>query len=406
MAARAGCGGAAARLDTSVDNCSLPPEVHKVYSRSAWDRLGGGASRFRTHQRVFLGTLSTLEQKGPEGMVPYFVTLTVDRRRFLADHPEEVEASRSAFRVLGSKLRNVMRRVRCVEWIKALEWQSATGCGWAHWHLVAWFSRDTPISEVRRSIQGRWSGVGGGFVRVDRARRKDGRWESLAGYISKYVTKASDVVPPVLDHSSFVMAPRAYSMSKAMGKRVREMVPARPKFYRLKRARRSRVLLPFAQRLDASGASVRVWEYKVDTETGVVRPKPSKALPISSKGLELAEREGVIVGWSPAIMGKRDGFKPIVRDVASLVRFAEANAGRLIEWQSEEIAVNRLQRLHAWHEHQRSRVRVAAVPAEATTESGRACALGGVGAKGPPGSEQPPPREAVEADAQRRADAK
>lgn len=351
------CARAARSLDITADKCALPPYVERVYCRSGWDRRGGGRSRHEAHRKVFLGSVTALERGAPAGLRPFFVTLTIDRAPFMAAHPEEVDAARDAFHQLGDKVRFFCRRCGVKWWIKALEWQSFSGAGWAHWHLVMFFPAQMSTADVRRLIWARWAGVGGGRVDVQPAYRKNGRWDNLAGYLAKYVMKGMEVVPPVLDHPDFVMAPRAYSMSKAMSSFVRERGPGKARRFKTYRDR-DRVLRPIYQRLAESGTRMVVVQEVIDPETGECRPdRRGRPIRMPARAITLAQECGLLGKPVQTFLGRTaDGLRHSINGGAdALERFWEVHGEAIDAWWAEEVRCNAEAMRWHWEEHQRKR---------------------------------------------------
>jgi hypothetical protein len=344
-------------LDITTDKCALPPYLERAYCRSGWDRRGGGRARHLAHQRFFLAALSSLQEASPAGLVPYFVTLTVDRRPYLNAYPTEVEAARHAFWELGDKVRFFCRRCRVDWWIKALEWQSRTGSGWAHWHLVMFFPDHLSADQVRELVRARWSGVGGGYVTVHKAYRKNGRWENLAGYVAKYVLKGMEAVPPVLDHPDFIMAPRTYSMSKRVSAFVRSLSPPRRRRFRSE-PRQRRELAPIYERLAQSGCRSVVVQEEVSTVTGECRPRRlTKPMPFPDSIVTLALERGVLGSPVFTMVGRmKDGLRYAVPGgAAALQAFVDAEGEEIELAFCEEVWTARNKMRHDWDEMQRVR---------------------------------------------------
>ncbi len=351
------CARAARVLDITTDKCALTPYLERSYCRSGWDRRGGGRARHRAHQRLFLAAVSSLQEAAPAGLVPYFVTLKVDRRPYLNAYPSEVDAARHAFWELGDKVRFFCRRCRVDWWIKALEWQSRTGSGWAHWHLVMFFPDHLSTREVRELVRARWNGVGGGFVTVQKAYRKQGRWENLAGYIAKYVLKGMEAVPPVLDHPDFVMAPRTYSMSKRVSAFVRTVAPPPRRRFTAK-PRQSRQLEPIYQRLAKSGCCSVVVCEEISTVTGECRPRRlTKPIPFPDSFVTLAVQRGVLGKPVFPLVGRmKDGLRyEVPGGAAALQAFVDAQAEQVDAAYRHEVQLARDKMRYDWDEMQRIR---------------------------------------------------
>lgn len=344
-----GCARAARLLDQSIVTAPLPPkELVPVFSRSVMDPIGGRQPRAVARERLFTGILTTLDRNPIPGMVPYFVTLTIDRSIWMVDAPSEVDAARECFNVLRRKLWKLAKRCKCVQWVRVLEWQTATGSGWPHWHLVMWFPRELGPRQVRERIRARWSAMGGGFVKVVRARRKEGSWEPLAKYAVKYFTKGCEVFPPSLDHESVKQSPRLYGLSKS----VSDLIPKRPVPTRhLSKPRKRRVLRPLAVRLDESGTRYAVRQPVIDGATGEVRYQYGKQrMSLGRRGVRLAMDHGLLKPSTEAT--KAFGIVSEVADPEALAEFVESIADQLEEWTRDEVTGNAESRRLAWERHQ------------------------------------------------------
>ena len=124
-----GRGAAAIRLESPCN---------KVTSRAArvYDRVGVVPKRCRCRVCPACGkrrgwlVRQKLQSKLGIWRVPRLLTLTVDRKRFNSP----VDAHRE---ITGGKyVARLMRRLGIKRWVWVLEFQSASGAGWPHWHLL------------------------------------------------------------------------------------------------------------------------------------------------------------------------------------------------------------------------------------------------------------------------------
>jgi len=342
------CARAARLLDQEINFAPLPRELVPVFSRSVMDPIGGRQPRAMARERLYSGILATLDRNPIPGMVPYFVTLTIDRSRWMVDALPEPDAARNCFNVLRRKLWRLAKRCKCAQWVRVLEWQTATGSGWPHWHLVMWFPREVGPREVRERVRARWSAMGGGFVKVVRAKRKDGSWEPLAKYATKYFTKGCAHFPPSLDHESVLQSPRLFGLSRS----VSALIPKRPQPKRhLSKPRKPRQMLPLARRLDESGIRYVVRQPFVERSSGEVRYQYEKQrYSLGKRGVKLAQELGVLKPSGRAT--KSIGVLSEVADLDALAEFVESIAEQLEQWSREEVEFNAGTRRLAWERHQ------------------------------------------------------
>jgi len=348
------CARAARLLDQSIDNAALSLELVPVFSRSVMDPRGGRQPRAVARERLFTGILATLDRNPIPGMVPYFVTLTIDRSIWMVDAASEVHAARECLEVMRRKLWRLARRCGCPQWVRVLEWQTASGSGWPHWHLVMWFPREVGPAQVRERIRARWSAIGGGFVKVVRAKRKEGSWQPLAKYAVKYFTKGCDHFPPTLDDPSIKRCPRLYGLSRAVAdllpKRLRSMRRYRQPGESV-RLPKSRVLRPLARRLDESGIVYQVRERGIDRSTGEVRYRYLKdRFRLGTLGAQRAHGVGLLKSSTSAT--RATGVVAEVLDLGALAAFVDAMADDLEAAIVVEVNANAESRRLAWERHQ------------------------------------------------------
>lgn len=367
-------------LDTYVDNRTQPKweplpdaplEVHPDYCRSALDRNGGGRSRYRVCRRTFDAILRGIESQAVHGMVPYCLHLTIDRDQWTNGKGfHELDGARHAHQYLTDHIRHVMRRCGVTHWLRVLEFQSKSGCGWSHWHCVAFFPASMSANDVQVMVHRRWLGVQGGRIaRIHPAQKRGGKWDLLAGYFAKYVSKGSDAVPPWLDHPD-ILALRTYSMSRALGEMVRDR-PRRPVSLRSVH-RRPRTLLPLFLRLARSGSAVTLRRQCMNTQTGEVRALcVSKPLLLPPESRMRAHDDGVFVDSRYPQLPRRDrhGLVSAIRNESQfavwLSWFADVIADDASRYERSQREILR----ERWYEHQRKAARVGCSPPSRASEA-------------------------------------
>lgn len=268
------------------------------------------------------------------------VTLTVDRSLFLdPDH---------AHRETRPKVTDLMRLIAgdAPVWMAVMEYQSKTGDGWPHYHVVVELPKRVTLTAVRRACwrlwRDRWQ-FGGVDVQPVKSRR------ATALYLSKYVTKAVRALPPWVlereraprmlgcswesmrrlralgvvrrrrrvrrkvsrlerlaiiaeelrdrirrEESSPSPRPRALSSLQDQLVRIHEAIEGRRDFNRQASKHRHRVI----DRLATSGTSVRLCAAFIDPSTGeVVRRWRRERVPVSIS--DVAELAGATIGYAP-----------------------------------------------------------------------------------------------------------
>jgi hypothetical protein len=269
-----------------------------------------------------------------------------------------------------------MRRCGVTHWLRVLEFQSKTGCGWSHWHCVAFFPESMSPDEVRLLVHRRWLGVQGGRIaRIHPAQKRHGKWELLAGYFAKYVSKGADAVPPWLDHPD-IYALKTYTMSRSLGELVRDR-PRRPAPDPARR-RAARTLQPLFLRLARSGSMVTVRRQCVNTETGEVRPFAiSKPFLLPPESRTRAHHDGVLSECRYPHLPRSDryGVLSTVVNVGRLEVWLSWFADVIDEDASRYESREREAMLHWWYEHQRKAARVGCSPPSRVSEAAASTAL-------------------------------
>ena len=133
---------------------------------------------------------------------PTMITLTVDRSGW----PDGAE---SVWEHVSSKslVARLMRRLGIDRWLWVVEWQSASGEGWPHWHVLVDWPGFVDYREVRRLWWGLWNI---GNIDVKPVGARGGIW-----YLSAYMTKGCSKHPQwILERRQTV---RKCGGSKAMG---------------------------------------------------------------------------------------------------------------------------------------------------------------------------------------------
>jgi hypothetical protein len=278
-------------------------EVLPNWSRSVYDPIGGASRRADYRQALCAFAAAIPFRRG------VMITLTVDRRQFTC--PEE------AHRIMSPKVPDLMRLTLGVgaHWMRVLEFQSKTGDGWPHYHIVAWMPSGATLRSVRQDCWRLWRskwGVGGCDVVPVRSGK------ACALYLSKYFTKAVRAVPPwQLERlrssrlfgaswaaSQFRPSRRVYRAPRPRHVSLED--PSKP-FTPPNRRRRKASPRTLVDRLAWSGVTVRLRRLTIDRSTGelVSRWLPRRvvasfsALTASPEALPVAGRRV----WLPC----RDG---------------------------------------------------------------------------------------------------
>lgn len=361
----------AQRADSIETTRCLPSmvELPQVRCRSGCDAEGGGRARMLACERMFAAAAALLERAG-NGWSPYFLTLTVNRKPWVERYGgNEREAAYQAFRALSRKVPHVMRRLRMPEWVQKREWQSATGCGWVHFHLLVLVPDSLKRDHVERLVKARWSAMlGAGWIKAQKGYRKGGTWDCIPKYLAPYMAKGGKEFPPVLDDPRVLQAPKLMSASKAVRARVRSRVQVLPRLPRAKRQGQKRNLRPLAERLAWSPLTVRErrWAERVvpqgepkaryKAQHGRVRLMPSRAVEeLHSAGLLTARLSfsAVVYGHAPRMVLATD--RPV-----AVARWLEDHAEEVAQWAAEEARERRAHLCDAWHLEQIQRAELKA----------------------------------------------
>jgi hypothetical protein len=257
-AAPAPAGAQAAQRPDSTNTLLITRNLVEVVgerSRSVLDPVGGARQRAAYRSALCAFAASIPDKRA------VMVTLTVDRTKF--DGPEQAHA------VMMLKLARLMRKILGDggAWMRVLEFQSKTGDGWPHVHLVAAMPQGVTLRTVRHACwhwwRDRWS-IGGCDVQPVRSGK------ACALYLGKYFTKAVQAIPPwQLERER---ASRIYGASRATQAfrpcrrryRCRSSEPTR-------RPRRTPLPSTVLHRLAQSGTTSRLRRLLIDPATGEIR---------------------------------------------------------------------------------------------------------------------------------------
>ncbi len=209
---------------------------------------------------------------------PKLFTLTVDRRRF--------SDPRAAFYHItkGQFVRRLMRDLGITRWVWVLEFQTLTGDGWPHWHLMIDVG-DLPRRRVdlRRAWalwRDRWV-LGGLDLSSKDMKAHSAEYAIL--YITKYLTKMPKAgFPAWVVHTSgvrFVQAsgglgPLVFKRNEGGDASKPDQSPAEPKKERGERK-------TFLEAMSRCRLTSRVWVQEIDVGTGEVRMRFGGSLPCS-----------------------------------------------------------------------------------------------------------------------------
>ena len=184
-----------------ASSLSLTNPAEEVELRVAAHRCGSwwcsrcARSRAMRFRHALLPRISEWRQ-------PTMITLTVDRSGW----PDGAE---SVWEHVSSKslVARLMRRLGIDRWLWVVEWQSASGEGWPHWHVLVDWPGFVDYREVRRLWWGLWNI---GNIDVKPVGARGGIW-----YLSAYMTKGCSKHPQwILERRQTV---RKCGGSKAMG---------------------------------------------------------------------------------------------------------------------------------------------------------------------------------------------
>jgi len=178
---------------------TLEREIRGEYSRSVLDRLGGRRARVEARERL-------VEVMSGDGRW-CLLTVTVDRERFAS--------AAEAYGVCAPRLADLMRALvgDGALWSRVLEFQSASGEGFPHWHLVFKLPHGVTVVSVRRRLwevwRDSWHLARGGLDLVEVRSRL-----AAARYLGKYFFKGCTVPLWVLERER---SPRMFGCSRAAG---------------------------------------------------------------------------------------------------------------------------------------------------------------------------------------------
>lgn len=207
---------------------------------------------------------------------PGLFTCTIDRRRF--------EGPRQAYEKVsdGRFIWRLMRELGVKRWAWALEFQQRTGEGWPHWHLLIDLA-DLPghrldLVKAWRLWRDKW-GLGGLDLSMKDVHLASA--EHAVMYLTKYLTKFPEGgFPPWVMESHgirFIQGCRKLGPLVSGAKPKRKVARERGEY----RARR-----PLLDRMGECQLRSRVYEVKVDQESGAVMYKYKATLPASPELVE------------------------------------------------------------------------------------------------------------------------
>jgi hypothetical protein len=216
---------------------------------------------------------------------PKLFTLTVDRERFGQD-------PRAAFLHItrGKFVARLMRHLGITRWLWVLEFQTRTGDGWPHWHLMIDVGdlrrRRVDLARAWALWRKKWN-LGGLDLAKKETRIKTP--EHAVFYITKYLTKMpSGGFPLWLLETSGV---RFTQGSKAVGRLVFKSKRCQPRQDgKGERADRK----SFIERGSRCRLSSIIWQQQVDHGTGEDRLAFLGKLPVPPAQLVALSEEGLI----------------------------------------------------------------------------------------------------------------
>ncbi|HEV2293806.1 MAG TPA: hypothetical protein VGR35_08110 [Tepidisphaeraceae bacterium] len=120
---------------------------------------------------------------------PHLLTLTIDRSRFASPEAAHDRITEGGF------IRRLMRLLGIKKWFWVLEFQTQSGEGWPHWHFLVDLSDVGGFLDLKRAWKlwrDRWK-LGGLDLqcRITAENR-----EHAVFYVTKYLTKTPEAVPP------------------------------------------------------------------------------------------------------------------------------------------------------------------------------------------------------------------
>ena len=237
-------------------------------------RRDGWVARQRLYALVEAGRFSA----------PGLLTLTVDRSRFAS--PEEAHKYVNAEKCVA----RLMRLFGVKWWVWVLEFQTKTGDGWPHWHVLidksALPGRFFSLKRAWKFWREKW-GVGGLQLAGD---RKGMTAKHAVNYITKYMLKQPEGGYPVWVLESSHM--RFIGSSKAVGVLTTHPKDASPPPDDDPDPRGP--ASPLIDRMAACGESSVLFAERADPDTGEVRYQHVGRVPMSPADLAAHSAAGVL----------------------------------------------------------------------------------------------------------------
>lgn len=210
-------------------------------------------------------TREVLLERASEWEGPLLLTLTVDRKGTTTGRGFEGPAAAHEYVSAGGYVRRLMRLLGLRRWVWVLQFQSGTGAGWPHWHVLVdvGASGRLPVVDLKRAWRlwrDRW-GIGG----LDVEKSDFEGAEHAVRYITRYlVRQPEEGYPPwVLQSAKRV---RLIGASKAVGRLTRGGTIGGGEIVGRPRVSGGALV----DRLAACGATCVVLEERVDRGTGEV----------------------------------------------------------------------------------------------------------------------------------------
>lgn len=261
-------------------------EVRPARRCAAWDGLGPSwwqverMEQLQTYFRQEVGEFSS--RRG------VLVTLTIDRKQGWLHGPE------SAYAVGNERVRKALSSLG-VEWMAAFEVQTKTGDGWPHWHAFVLLPADDvrAADELKADLAAAWDL---GFVDV----QVSASVEASATYVTKYLSKTWDALPPWMLGSRRVFRKLRISSGLYDGMERRGIRPRQRGERREKSDKPRHRLRRLSVRIALSGMTSNV--YQVNPETGELRWAWSTRLPLGVKSIMVPER--VVRTWAGQFRGR------------------------------------------------------------------------------------------------------
>lgn len=212
---------------------------------------------------------------------PGMFTLTVDRSRFAS--PEAAHAAITD----GKFIARLMRRLGVARWMWTLEFQTKTGDGWPHWHLLVDLA-SCPGGRLDLKLawhlwRDLWK-LGGLQLKVKETKAADARHAVF--YITKYLTKPPRGGFPiwVLERHSLRFVQGCKALGPIVSKPRTAPDPTSP-------PRRRRRYLGRRSLLDRTAGCeqhTHVFDVDIDTDTGAIRHAYRGTIKASLELLEVA----------------------------------------------------------------------------------------------------------------------